>query len=221
MAHSYRLPPALLERLRSGAHVSDAEVDVIFPLRYRALSPIQWSPLEVARELARFLEGRGPLKVLDVGSGVGKLCALLGLLFDGEITGVEQRARLVRVAMQVAAENSLAGRVRFVHANMLEHPWEPYDVIYLYNPFQEQREGAEYARMDDTVAYDVKIFEEYTREVQSRLRTLKPGKLVVTYQGFGGPMPPCMRTLHAATIRSTRLLTFHERLPEPEPAHGA
>lgn len=214
------LPPAVLERLRTGAHVSDAEVDVIFPLRYRALSPVQWSPLAVAVELARFLEGRGPLKVLDVGSGVGKLCSLLGLLHGGEITGVEQRARLVRVAMQVAAENGL-GHVRFVHANMLEHSWDPYDLIYLYNPFQEQREGAEYARMDDTVDYDVKYFEEYTREVQARIRALSPGKLVVTYQGFGAAMPPCMKTLHVASIRGARLLTIHERLPDPEPSREA
>ena len=193
---------------------------MIFPLRYRALSPIQWSPLAVALELARFLEPRGRLRVLDVGSGVGKLCTLLGLLYRGEITGVEQRARLVRVAMQVAAGNGL-GHVRFVHANMLEHSWDPYDVIYLFNPFQEQREGAEYARMDDTVEYDVKFFEEYTREVQSRIRALAPGKLVATYQGFGAAMPPCMRTLHVASIRASRLLTFHERLPDPEPAHGA
>lgn len=212
--HSYRIPPAVLERLQNGSKINNPEFDVIYPPRYKAISHIQWSPIAVARTIAETLQDRPGLRLLDVGSGVGKLCTLLSILTDWELTGVEQRKSLVKVAERVAKENSL--KAQYVHSDMQHLDWSPYDAIYFYNPFHEHRLGSDYARIDDEIEYDVKILHEYVAEVRKKFYLLEPGKIVICYQGFGGEMPPCMELFESNVIFEGRYLSFYERSANKE-----
>jgi len=210
--HSYRISPSIMEKLHAGEHISNHEFDQIFPLRYRVVSSIQWSPIIVAQTIAKTLRPREGLRLLDIGAGVGKLCALLSIFSDFEIVGVEQRKSLVKIAKRVALENSL--KMKFIHGDMLDMDWNEFDALYFYNPFQEHRYGAEYARIDDAIEYDLKMFHQYVAEVKKRVSQLSPGKLVITYHGFGGTMPKCMKMIRSTLIEEGGHLSFFERINE-------
>lgn len=217
--HCYRISSSVLENLRTGRRVYNEEFDRIFPLDLRIISSIQWSPIEVAKCIAEFLRERGSLRFMDLGSGVGKLCTLLGILSDMEVTGIEQRRNLVKVSRRIALENSLKN-VKFLHGDMMEIDWEDYDVFYLYNPFQEHRYKAHYARIDNAVEYDLKMFQHFVREAKRHFRALSPGKIVITYHGFGGEMPKCMRMMQSNPLEEGGHLSFFEKTSEPKTRDG-
>lgn len=74
----------VIERIRSAENFDESLLDRIYPLRYRLLSEIQWTSVRVARVMAEMLRNYSEThrKILDVGSGVGRLC-FRALLFDG------------------------------------------------------------------------------------------------------------------------------------------
>src|SRR6185436_5526506 len=95
--------PALVARaLRSGARPSDAVFDRIYPPWVRELSAMHWTPLEVAREAAPLLAVRPHLRILDAGSGAGKMCIVGGLTTTARWTGIERRAALCAAARRAA-----------------------------------------------------------------------------------------------------------------------
>lgn len=95
--------------------------------------------------LAAAVTAKRGRKILELGSGAGvaALC-LAARVPECEITGVEIDARLVELANQNAAANSMGGRVRFVEADALKLPRElrsEYDQVMCNPPFH--REGCE------------------------------------------------------------------------------
>lgn len=211
---SYGVPLSIVDRLRAGELVvHNDEFDRIFPLELRIISSIQWSPVLVAKIIANTLQGRQNLRFLDIGSGVGKLCLLLGILTDMEITGVEQRRNLIKISKRIAKESALS-RVHFFHRNMMDIDWGSFDVFYFYNPFQEHRYGADYARIDNAVEYDLKMFHQYVEEAKRQFARLTPGKIVITYHGFGGEMPKCMRLTKSLLVEEGGHLSFYEKVDE-------
>jgi SAM-dependent methyltransferase len=155
------------------AVLSDAALEALVPAELRHLSAVHGTGVEVARRAAAWLAPAGTRRVLDVGCGVGKLCAIGALTTDAIWTGVEQHRSLVDAAIEVARALDLSARTRFVHADALALDWSSFDALYFYNPFETQRVG-----LDATIA-----------AVQARLATLRPGTRVVTYHGLGGALP--------------------------------
>src|SRR4051812_34171547 len=95
------MPASVLETIRTNQSTTDAVFDAIYPPSIRLSGEVHWTPVVVARRAAELLvTGRGT-RVLDVGSGVGKVCIVGALTSDGEFTGVEQRGTLVRIARDV------------------------------------------------------------------------------------------------------------------------
>src|SRR4030095_5525386 len=84
----------LFERLRTGAHGWNAQLDRILPLRWRRFSVMYWTPVHVARRAAQLLVTGADSQVLDVGSGPGKFCLVGALATLGHFTGVEQRPHM-------------------------------------------------------------------------------------------------------------------------------
>jgi hypothetical protein len=178
-------PAALAGRLRAGEFVGDDDFDAIYPQDVAALSPVHWTPVDVAVRAAHLLAPRPDVRVLDLGAGPGKLCIIGALTTGASFVGIEQRVRLVHIAVR-AASALAARRAQFVHANILEIDWQPYDAYYLYNPFVEQMLGG----IDDRVRLERTLYGYYIQEVRSRLRRARTGARVVTYHGFGGELPP-------------------------------
>lgn len=166
----------------------DARFDALYPLSIRLSSARFWTPIAIARRAAEIFRARGVRRVLDVGSGAGKLaivaaCAAPDILFEG----VEHRPRLVAAARRVA-RRLMVENVHFRVGDATDVSWEGFDGVYLFNPFAENLWPRE-ARIDQRVALGPARFAHEVDRVERALRDARPGTCVVTYNGIGCPIP--------------------------------
>ena len=168
--------------------LDDGLFDEQLPRRIQHHASVHFTPVEVARCAARLLTVRDGARVLDVGSGAGKFCLVAAReVPTATFVGVELRAHLVAVAEQLATEHKLANAT-FVHADAFDLDWSCFDAFYLFNPFAEQRHPLVFV-MDRTIELAPANFDQYVLEVQRRLALAALGTRVVTYHGFGAPLP--------------------------------
>ncbi|MBL0212836.1 MAG: hypothetical protein IPQ07_03020 [Myxococcales bacterium] len=172
--------------LREGRPVSDARFDALYPKSHRRRSSVHWTPMEVALRASAMLAASPGGRILDVGSGSGKMCMIGALVSGAHWTGVEQDSAMVRVAARVARSLSIAERTSFVHADGLGLDWSPFGGIYLYNPFSE---AALKTRPVDPSPRQA-AFIHAVVAVEHKLAALQVGARVVTLHGFGGDLPP-------------------------------
>lgn len=178
---------ARLTALREGDD-ADAMIDDLYPEGVARLARRHFTPVAVARRAAALLAPTPEHRVLDLGAGAGKLCIVGAACTGASFTGIEQRSHFVRAAVDAASRIGVR-TVHFIHANILDVNWRPYDSYYLFNPFAEQMLGG----IDDTLPIAPALFGFYITEVRKRLREARPGTRVVTYHGFGGAMPRSFR----------------------------
>lgn len=214
LSMEFDAPPVLsskiIEKLQSGDLVKDVDFDRIYPPRIRALSEIQWTSVDVARQIASLVGKDSRARFIDIGSGVGKLCAILSLITKMEIHGIEQRKDLFEISQRAVQENHLE-RVFLTHGNVLDLDWSKYDIIYFYNPFQEHtHDGSEIGLIDKNIDLDRKYYMQYVCEVFRQVSHLKPGKKVITFHGYGGLMPPSMRLLNLYHIENGDLCLWEK-----------
>ena len=131
-AEVFRLAAAL----RTGALVTDEAFDALLPKRWRWIARTHWTPVEVCRAAAQLLAPGPDAIVLDVGSGVGKLCLVGALATGASFVGVEQRPHLVKVAQALGAELG-ATSAAFLCADALSLDWRDFTSLYFFNPFAE------------------------------------------------------------------------------------
>lgn len=175
------------ESLRAGEAVTDDEFDSIFPEKIRAMSRVHWTPVRVALRCAQLLARKPGSRVLDVGSGVGKLCTIGALTTRGVFTGVEQYGDLVECARDAA---TLLGASTASFRQGFFSALDPadYDAFYFFNPFEENgwSRPAHLPRAEPLVRG---TFEGGVLEAQQLLAAARPGTRVVTYNGMGGALP--------------------------------
>ena len=164
----------------------------MIPDDLRHLSSMHWTPAKVAVRAASLLCASHSTRILDVGSGVGKVCSIGALSTPGLWCGVEQHAPLVSTATQLARALGVAERTRFIQADVFAIDWNEYDALYFYNPFELALFDAPATEPSSTVQI---------ARVQQRLAALPNCTRVVTFHGFGGVMP------------ATFDLLYHERIP--------
>lgn len=183
------------KRLRCGAVSSiDLAFDDLVPGELRHLSPVHWTPIDVAARAATLLCPWHDTRVLDVGAGIGKLCTVGALSEIGMWCGVEHHESLVKVAERIARRMGVGGRTVFVHGDAFAIDWRDFDALYLYNPFEQSLAAP-------GLASKVGDSERQAARVRERLSTLRRGTRVVTLNGFGAAMPPGFN------------LVYHERVP--------
>jgi len=182
------------KRTRRACNASslDREFDRLIPSDLRHLSSTHWTPVRVAIRAASLLCASRHMRILDVGSGVGKLCSIGAMSTLGLWCGVEQHAPLVSTATQLARALGVEDRTRFIHADGFSIDWNEYDALYFYNPFELALFGDPATAPSTTVQ---------VARVQQRLAALPNCTRVVTFHGFGGVMPPTFELL------------YHERIP--------
>jgi SAM-dependent methyltransferase len=159
-------------------YLEDQIFDSVYPPHVRAHSEIHWTPIPVAKLAAKFLVTSSATRVLDIGSGPGKFCAIGAINTDGHFTGVEQRSSLFRAAERMRRLYGVS-RVNFVHANISKIPFEDFDAFYLFNPFYEHL--SERSRIDNKVYFEPTLYEEYSSQVRDKLAMQSIGSRVVTY----------------------------------------
>lgn len=167
---------------------SDAEFDRVYPEKIRQLSPLHWTPVTVAARAAALLAQAGATRILDVGSGVGKFCLVGAMVTSARFVGVERRKHLVDIAGGAATKLGIS-RVTFVHASIDQFRFEGFDGVYLYNPFYEQI-STFLVQIDGAIERSALVYRDFVRSTMDKLAAMAPPVAVVTYNGFGGPMPP-------------------------------
>jgi hypothetical protein len=185
-------------RMRRG--VTDRLFDSFLPAELRAVSGVHWTPLVVAMRAAQFFEQLGIRSVVDIGSGAGKFCVAAALAGQASFVGVEQRDHLVSAARDLARLFEVEDRVSFVHATFGETVVPDAAAYYLYNPFGENLFAPE-DRIDQIVANGEERYARDVECVQAMLESTRLGTYLLTYNGFGGDIPPTFEE-----VRVDRLL---------------
>lgn len=172
----------------------DLAFDELVPSELRHLSRVHWTPVAIAARAVTLLCPWREMRVLDVGSGIGKFCAVGALSELGIWFGVEQHGSLVHVAERIARQLGIGDRTVFLNDDAFSIDWSEFDALYLYNPFEHALAAPGLSSM----AGENEI---QAARVRERLATLRRGTRVVTLHGFGATMPPSFN------------LVYHERVP--------
>jgi hypothetical protein len=187
-------PSRIADILRAGFCPSDAVFDRFLPSNLRAVSRQHWTPLEVAVRAGEWIDQFDIRTVVDIGSGAGKFCVAAALASRATFVGLEQRARLISAASELAQTFDVADRVTFVHATLGLTPLPPAEAYYLYNPFGENLFGAE-SRLDEEVELGYSRYVRDVATVRELLRRAPVDTYLITYNGFGGRIPMDYRNL--------------------------
>jgi hypothetical protein len=176
----------------------DRAFDGLVPTELRHLSSTHWTPVAVAIRAASLLCPTKDMRVLDVGAGVGKFCAVGALSAFGTWCGVEQHGSLVAAARRLTRALGVEQRTAFVHGDAFAVDWSEYDALYLYNPLEPPAFDPSTPSVDAArgrTAYRVQV-----AHMEQRLARLPQGVRVVTLHGFGGVMPSSFDLLYQEHI---------------------
>jgi len=191
------LQPALLANaLRAGRLPSDHLFDRLLPRELRLASVVHFTPLVVAQRAAAWFDELGVRSVVDIGSGAGKFCVAAALCSRAHYFGLEQRRSLVVTARELARTFDVQRRVTFVHATfgVGQTPIPTADAYYLFNPFGENVYDTP-DHLDDEVELSDARYVRDVYAVESLLEELPAGTYLLTFNGFGGQVPPTWREL--------------------------
>jgi hypothetical protein len=155
------------------------------------------------------------MRVLDVGAGAGKVCTVGALSGRGMWWGVEQHGTLVQAARRVAVALGVTERTNFVHADAFTLDWRDFDALYLYNPFE-----LTFAPCGPGPEASRDLANQALRTAE-RLASLRHGTRVVTFNGFGGEMPPSYRlAYHERVLPQTLSLSLWIQEAPSQPGYG-
>jgi len=107
--------------------MSDAQLHYLYPESIQLMARKHWTPLSITQMAVQFLTPTRGVKVLDIGSGVGKFC-LAAAYYKPEafFFGVEQRKDLTEHAEFARALLGL-GNVHFLNNNFTQLDFKQYD----------------------------------------------------------------------------------------------
>ena len=167
---------------------SDARFNQVYPSSVRLLAQRHWTPLVVARKAANFLAAESNVKVLDIGSGVGKFClAAAHYKPKAFYYGIEQRKRLVNHA-EAAKEMLRVENVSFMNGNFTQIDFRNYDHFYFYNSFYENLKGTD--KIDNSIDYSLELFNYYNRYLYKQLEQRPAGTRLASFHSLEDEMPP-------------------------------
>ena len=188
----------------------DARFDALYAAPIRARSSRYWTPVTVAARAAQLFAQHGVRRVLDLGSGPGKFCLTAAAACPGiTFTGIEQRPHLVEAARRAATQLGL-DNAHFVAGTVADLAWPELDGLYLYNPFAENVYD-EVEPIDDTVELSTPRYMDDVRFVGAAITAAPVGTCVVTYHGFGGPIPVSYDLAHAERAHTDWLRVWVKR----------
>ncbi|MES1219711.1 MAG: class I SAM-dependent methyltransferase [Bacteroidota bacterium] len=166
---------------------SDAQFNHVYPTSIQSLAQRHWTPLVVAKKAAGFLAAEKNVKILDIGSGVGKFClAAAHYKPDAFYYGIEQRKRLVSHA-EVAKEILRTENVSFINGNFTQLDFRDYDHFYFYNSFYENIAGTE--KIDKSIDYSLELYNYYNRYLYKQLEQKPPGTRVASFHSLEDEIP--------------------------------
>ena len=172
--------------IEQGILPSDERMDGLLPEEFKIHANQHFSGSYIIKLAAEYLCEAIKPNILDIGSGTGKFCQLGGLLRpEAQFTGVEYRRELVDVALELKGEFQL-DNVEFIHENIINHSFQPYNGFFMFNPFLEHRNAA--ARMDHFQDAPEKEM-EYSHYVQDQLSQCQSGARLATFYVLKNQIP--------------------------------
>lgn len=182
---------------------SDAQFNQLYPISIQLLAQRHWTPLIVARKAANFLAAESNVKILDIGSGVGKFClAAAHYKPNAFYYGIEQRKQLVTHA-GAAKEILNYENVFFMNGNFTQIDFRKYDHFYFYNSFYENIAGT--VKIDNSIDYSLELFNYYNRYLYKQLEQKPPGTRLAAFHSLEDEMPP---EYHIVSVEMDGLLKF-------------
>jgi SAM-dependent methyltransferase len=166
---------------------SDQQFNRLYPLSMQILARRHWTPIDVAQKAASYLAADNDVKILDIGSGVGKFC-LTAAHYKPEafFYGIEQRKRLIG-----HAENAMytlqTGNVTFIHGNFTQLNFAEFDHFYNFNAFYENLTGTD--KIDDSIDYSGELYNYYNRYFYRQLEGKPVGTRLATYHSLEDEIP--------------------------------
>lgn len=188
--------PYTLDQLFS----SDNQLHKLYPMPVQLLATRHWTPLHIARPVARFLASQKGAKILDIGSGAGKFC-LAGAYYQPQAVfyGVEQREHLVNCA-RTAREMLGLQNVHFLCQNLTQLDFTQFDHFYFYNSFYENLADTE--KIDDHVVCSPHLYNFYNRCLYKKLDEMPSGTKLATFHTIEDRIPSGYHLIeeHAGTL---------------------
>ncbi|WP_165780376.1 methyltransferase domain-containing protein [Leptospira levettii] len=169
--------------------MTDEIWDSLLPVAYKAISPYQWTPIEITRFTWEYLKTESVSSVMDLGSGVGKFCLNLVHYANGSfpVYGVEDRKDLVELSLELKQKMGLTG-VHFTHSDFLVNFPFGHSHYYVFNPLYEMMKGEH--SIDFKKEKSAMVFIKNLQILKNHLNHCKKGTKVITYHGFGGTALP-------------------------------
>ncbi len=166
---------------------SDFQFDLLYPPSIQQLAHRHWTPLKAAIKAADYLAAEANVKILDIGSGVGKFCLAAALTKPNVFYyGIEQRKSLIGHA-DAAKEKLDINNVTFKQGNFTQIDFKQYDHFYFYNSFYENISGAH--KIDNSIDYSYELYNYYNRYLYKELEKKPAGTRLVTYHGMEEEVP--------------------------------
>lgn len=186
---------------------TDSILNKLYPESIQSLADRHWTPLHVVQTVVPFLVTHPGVKVLDIGSGVGKFC-LAGAYYKpyASFYGVEQRENLI--AHGENARNKLGlENVHFIHSNITELDFRQYNHFYFFNSFYENLMDRD--KIDDNVKHSTFLYNFYHRQLYKKFREMPSGTRITTFHCLGNKIPP---EYHLVESKAGGLLNFWVKL---------
>jgi hypothetical protein len=182
-----------IDQLRIHKNISDEKFDEIYSFEIRELSERHWTAVFVAKVASDFFCNQKPVKILDIGSGVGKFCFVGAALHPAsQFHGVDIRQNFIDISNQIKNTYALYNTV-FFQKNVLDINFDGYDGIYFFNSFQE--------KIDTTSALDYKSeisiekYIAYTTHILKELNKMPAGTKLATYYSEDFCVPPSFKRI--------------------------
>lgn len=182
---------------------SDEQFNQLYPLSIQVLALRHWTPLSVARKAANFLAAENNVRILDIGSGVGKFCMSAAYYkHKAFYYGVEQRKSLISYS-ETAREMLHIENVSFIHGNFTQLDFKNYDHFYFYNAFYENLASSD--KIDDSIDYSGELYNYYNRYLFKQLEQKPGGTRLTTFHSMEDEIPP---SYHEVGSEFDNLLKF-------------
>lgn len=171
-----------------GLFDTDTVFNRLYPQFIRKHDGKHWTPLYVVRKAVDFLAADNGMRILDIGSGVGKFC--LGAAYykpDAFYVGIEQRKYLTQLAENARTALKL-DNVSFIEGNFTQLDFRNYDHFYFFNAFYENLFGTE--KIDHSIDYSTALFDYYNHYLYTQLELKPAGTKLATFHSLEYEVPP-------------------------------
>lgn len=179
---------------------SDEQFHHLYPLAMQQLARRHWTSLAITQMVTKFLSPSPGVKVLDIGSGVGKFC-LAGAYYNlsAQFYGIEQREDLVAHA-NTAKDILGLQNVHFIHGNFTTLDFSQYDHFYFYNAFYEHLTDTD--KIDNNITFSTALYNYYTRYLYKKLDAMPAGTRLATFHTLEDRVPSgyCLAESHVGTL---------------------